>query len=79
MRQKLNFTLMVALLLTTFSLSAQTSTEFWFAPPEVSEGHVTDVPVLLRIATSNNPATVTIEMPANAGFTPITVNMAIMK
>lgn len=62
----------------TSSYFAQTSTDFWFAPPEVSAGHGDDFPMLLRIATSNDPANVTIEMPANPGFNggnPITLSM----
>ena len=46
----------------------QTSDEFWFAPPEVTSGHVTDNPIVLRIATGVAPATVTIEQPANAAL-----------
>ncbi|NEN24133.1 T9SS type B sorting domain-containing protein [Cryomorpha ignava] len=67
--------------LLTFSNSAtaQTSTEFWFAPPEVSQGHAGSVPIYLRLAAGAVPATVTIEMPANAaafnGGSPIVVNI----
>ncbi len=57
----------------------QSGTEFWFAPPEVTSGHVTDNPVVLRIATGNTAATVTIEQPANMalfnGGAPIVVNI----
>lgn len=63
----------------SFSLKAQTGTEFWFAPPEVTSGHVTDNPIVLRMATGNTAATVTIEQPANAalfnGGAPIVVNI----
>jgi len=56
---------------------AQTDTEFWFAPPEVTSGHVTDNPIVLRMASGNTAATVTIEQPANAllfnGGVPIVV------
>src|SRR5690606_17673257 len=67
--------------LLTFSNSAtaQTSTEFWFAPPEVSQGHAGSVPIYLRLAAGADPATVTIEMPANAaafnGGLPIIVTL----
>ncbi len=49
---------------------AQTGTEFWFAPPEVTSGHGGpngDEPILLRIATGNVASTVTIDMPALGG------------
>ena len=57
---------------------AQTSTEFWFAPPEVTAGHGSNggEPIFLRIATGVDPATVTIDQPANGSFTPIVLNIA---
>ena len=61
-------------------LKAQTSTEFWLAPPEVTQGHGTSIPIFVRLATTAAPAVITIEMPANvAGFNggvPIVVNLA---
>ncbi|MCT4579873.1 MAG: PKD domain-containing protein [Flavobacteriales bacterium] len=63
----------------SYVLKAQSGTDFWLAPPEVTSGHVTDNPVMLRIATGANPATVTISQPANPGFnggTPIVLTMA---
>lgn len=59
------------------SLHAQTDTAFWFAAPEVSIDNSTfDRPIVLRVTAYNQPSTVTISQPANAGFTPITVNVA---
>ena len=58
---------------------AQTSTEFWFAPPEISQGHAGSVPIYVRLAAGSDPATVTITQPANPSFhggTPIIVNLA---
>jgi hypothetical protein len=46
----------------------QLDTEFWFAPPEVTSGHVTDNPIVLRMATGSTAATVTIEQPANVAL-----------
>ncbi|MEJ7645471.1 MAG: gliding motility-associated C-terminal domain-containing protein [Chryseolinea sp.] len=45
------------------SCAAQIDTEFWFAPPEVTEGHG-DRPVYLRISTQDQEATIRITQPA---------------
>lgn len=55
--------------------NAQTDTEFWFAAPEVTYAHSGDTPILFRIATGGQPATVTIDQPANLAFTPIVVTI----
>ncbi|MCS6821091.1 MAG: gliding motility-associated C-terminal domain-containing protein [Microscillaceae bacterium] len=55
---------------------AQIDTLFWFAAPDVAsiqQGHA-DRPIYLRIATKA-AATVTVDMPANSSFTPITQNV----
>lgn len=56
---------------------AQSGTEFWFAPPDVTFSHNSPggVPIYLNISTFSGAATVTIDQPANAGFTPITIVM----
>jgi hypothetical protein len=56
-------------LLAFFSHTAagQTDTEFWFVAPEVTALHG-DNPVLLRFATFDAPATVTVTQPANPAF-----------
>ena len=71
------------LVLFTFSIVislngyAQTSQEFWFAAPTVTETHGgTNVPILLRFTSTSVPANVTISMPANPAFTPINFPMA---
>ncbi len=58
-------------------LNAQIGTEFWFAPPDVTFSHNPPggVPIYLNISTFSQPATVTIDQPANGGFTPIVVNI----
>lgn len=66
------------LLLSGYSttLFAQVDTEFWFVVPEISHrGSTGGTPGILRIATLELEATVTIEMPANPGFTPIIVDI----
>ena len=57
------------------NLNAQSGTEFWFAPPEVTFSHNSPggVPIYLNLSTFGDPATVTIDQPANPGFTPIVV------
>jgi len=59
---------------------AQTGTEFWMAPPDVTYYHNTpgDEPIFLNVTTGNAAATVTISQPANAAFnggTPIVLNI----
>ncbi|MFM6970322.1 MAG: PKD domain-containing protein, partial [Sediminibacterium sp.] len=53
---------------------AQTDTTFWFAAPDLQQAHG-DRPILLRLSTLTSAATVTISQPANASFTPITLNI----
>jgi hypothetical protein len=54
---------------------AQVDTEFWFVAPEVWANHG-DSPTLLRFATFDEDATVTVEQPANPGFPTQTLNIA---
>ena len=53
-----------------FSLMAQTDTEFWFVAPEVQQSHG-DRPIVVRLSTSQQAASVQITMPINPGFPPI--------
>lgn len=50
---------------------SQSGTEFWFAPPDISDDHGSS-PIFLIVSSNGEPATVTVSMPANNGFTPIT-------
>lgn len=53
---------------------AQTGKEFWFDVPEVNRGHVSgqrDFHVFLHVTALEYAADVTIELPAEIGFTPI--------
>lgn len=54
---------------------AQIDTLFWFAAPEVSQG-LGDSPVKLYFNTFNQPATVTISLPARIGVAPMVKNIA---
>lgn len=59
---------------TSFVNVAQVDTLFWFAAPEVaaSEG---ESPIHLRFMTYQNPATITVSLPANGAFIPITLTI----
>jgi len=57
----------------THTLS-QTDTEFWFVAPEVWAGHG-DSPILLRFATFDEAALITVEQPANPNFPTQTLNV----
>jgi hypothetical protein len=68
--------LVLGLLLAGY-LRAQTGTEFWLAPPDVTVHHG-DQPIYLNVTTGAAAATVTISQPANAAFnggTPIVLNV----
>jgi len=54
---------------------AQFDTEFWFAAPEVSEGHG-DRPIFFRVTSAAQASTVTITQPANPTTIPVVVNLA---
>ncbi|MBK8498964.1 MAG: IgGFc-binding protein, partial [Flavobacteriales bacterium] len=72
--------LLVLGLVLTGLLHAQTGTEFWMAPPDITYYHNTpgDEPIYLNVTTGNAAATVTISQPANAAFnggSPIVLNV----
>jgi gliding motility-associated-like protein len=66
---------MVAVLMSLRGI-AQTDTEFWFAAPEIDSTHGDSS--LLRFAT-NDPAIITVSIPANPSFTPVVFNMGAQK
>ena len=57
----------------------QIDTEFWFAPPDVTEGTGSeprrDSTVYFVVSTLNQAATIRINQPANPGFEPIVINL----
>ena len=57
---------------------SQTGTEFWFAPPNVTDDHhsVDSINVYITFTCLDTAADVTISQPANPGFTPITFSMS---
>ncbi|MCB0774627.1 MAG: IgGFc-binding protein, partial [Flavobacteriales bacterium] len=63
-----------------YLLLAQTGTEFWVAPPDVTYLHNTpgDEPIFFNVTAGNAAAVVTIAQPANPGFnggSPIVLNV----
>lgn len=72
MKQMLVFVVLVLFVNRSF---AQADTEFWFAAPDLQQAHG-DRPILLRMSATTTPATVTISIPANPGFTPLTIQIA---
>lgn len=68
---------LLPLLLCFFSshfLIAQTDTEFWFVAPEVASSHG-DTPILLGLSTVGEAATVTVSLPADTTFIPVTYQL----
>ncbi len=57
-----------------FSLFAQTGTEFWLAPPNITDDHhaVDSIKVYITFTCLDTAADITISQPANPSFTPIT-------
>ena len=54
----------------------QVGTDFWFAPPNVTEYHnPPNFPIYLLITSLDEPATVTISKPADPTFTPLVYNL----
>ena len=65
----------IALALAPWAAWAQVDTEFWFVAPEVWANHG-DSPTLLRFATFDEPAVITVEQPANSSFPTQTLTIA---
>lgn len=74
MRIKWTNCLFIFCFLLSNSITAQIDTEFWFAAPEIaaSEG---DSPIYLRFLSYDNPADITVSLPANGGFTAMTLSL----
>ncbi|MDI9364209.1 MAG: PKD domain-containing protein, partial [Flavobacterium sp.] len=66
------FFIIVFFLLTRFYAHAQVDTTFWFAAPAITAGHE-NKPIVFRMATYSQPATITISQPANPFFTPYSI------
>jgi gliding motility-associated-like protein len=65
------------------NLNAQIDQEFWFAPPDLTQGtqgeingnSFRDRPIQVVVSSINEPAQVTLWQPGNLSFIPITVNL----
>lgn len=68
------FTIVICTALISIPAMAQVDTEFWFVAPEVWANHG-DSPTLLRFASFDEDAVVTVEQPANPGFPTQTLNI----
>tara|TARA_R110002072_G_scaffold291008_1_gene458899 strand:- start:15575 stop:19000 length:3426 start_codon:yes stop_codon:yes gene_type:complete len=67
--------LLTLCLLFQLQLNAQIDTTFWFAAPEVSTS-TGESPIFLRFLTYNNAVNnITVSLPANGGFVPITLTI----
>ena len=74
--KRIIFLIAFALICLFSNTKAQVGTDFWFAPPNVTEYHnPPNFPIYLLITTLDNPADVTISMPANGSFIPISLNL----
>ncbi|MFP5040781.1 PKD domain-containing protein [Parasediminibacterium sp. JCM 36343] len=61
--------------LAMFSANAQADTTFWFAAPAVTPGHE-NKPIVVRMATYNQPADISISEPANPSFVPYSFHLS---
>lgn len=67
---------LVILLLSVYVAQAQMDTEFWFAPPEFTQGsNYLDRPIKLKLASTKYVTQVSISQPANNQFVPINVTL----
>lgn len=74
---------LMAMLFIGNNIHAQIDQEFWFAPPDLTQGTQGEIngnafrdrPIQLVLSTLTDPAQVTIWQPANLSFTPIVVNI----
>lgn len=74
----------LGLIVFTPKLNAQIDQEFWFGPPDLTQGTQGEIngnafrdrPIQLVVSTLTDPAQITIWQPANLSFAPIVVNLA---
>jgi gliding motility-associated-like protein len=68
--------LLTCFVIATLSSFAQIDTEFWFAAPDITSSNNKDRPIVLRITSFKEAATVTISQPAGGGFATQIINLA---
>ena len=74
------YTLLTVLIISISQATSQSGTDFWFAPPEVTDLHNSPggEPLFLLVTSLGQPTTVTISQPANPAFNggnPIIINL----
>jgi len=74
MSELIRFFLLMVILLLQKPVNAQIDTLFWFAAPEVSSS-VGDSPIYLRFMTYGAASDVTVSLPANGSFVPISLSI----
>ena len=72
-KQSLRFAFII-IFATGGCLHAQIDTAFWFAAPDLAADHQ-QTPIQFCFTTFDQPATITIEQPANSDFTPFTLTL----
>jgi gliding motility-associated-like protein len=75
MKKYLNIILVLILVLSGLNLRSQTDTEFWFVKPNITQNHTNET-FKIVFTTREFPADVTIEMPAEPGFTTVSFSIA---
>lgn len=77
MHKILRYFILISFLIVIVTNSvAQSSQEFWFAAPTVTEDHgAGNTPILLRFTSTSTAANIVIDMPANPGFAAINISM----
>ena len=77
MERILRYFILISLFIVNVTSSvAQSSQEFWFAAPTVTEDHgAGNTPILLRFTSTSSPANIVVDMPANPGFAAINISM----
>ena len=74
--KKLRFVLALLFLSKTMLTFCQFDTEFWFAIPYVTTGHDSQNQYRIVFSASTKPSTITISLPANPSFTPVTFSIS---
>src|ERR1044071_8804596 len=75
------FFFIIAFLAAPGRLDAQRGTEFWLAPPDITDLHNSPggEPLYLFVSSAGAASTVTIDVPANGAFVPIVVTVQANK
>jgi len=72
---KIKVWLTLTLAVCSFSLFSQTGTVFWATAPYSTPSHDANHTIHVVVSSMSSPASVTLSIPANLSFTPITINL----